>query len=429
MEVVIILLVVFLSFSILGMPLAFSLIAASIAGLYLENIPLVAIVQRMFVTVDSFILLAIPFFILAGEIMTLGGLTTKIVNFSNALIGHITSGLAQVNVLASIFFAGLSGSSAADTAAVGAVLIPAMEEEGYDRSFTIAVTCASGCIGPIIPPSIFMIIYAYIANMSVASLFLAGIIPGLLVGGMQMALCYYYGKIGKYVPRAIQKSASMREILRTTTEAIPALILPFIIIGGILFGIFTPTESGAIACFYGIIIGVFYYKTLTIKKLKKCIFVSAIRTIQVMLLAAAAISIAWLLAKNNFGIILANFLLQITNNPTLILLLIVVLLAVLSCVLESLSATLILIPALHPLAIQVGIDPLHFALVAIIVIIVGGITPPVCPLLYIACSMAKGNVGESILRTIPFIFITYGAVLLLVFFPILITFIPNMFLK
>jgi len=413
---------------ILGISLPFSLLAAAIVGLVWEGIPFVAAVQRMYVTADSFVLLAIPFFILAGEIMTYGGLTKKIVSFSNALIGHWTAGLAQVNVLASILFAGLSGSSAADTAAVGAVLIPAMDEQGYDKHFTIAVTCASGCIGPIIPPSIFMIIYAYVANMSVAALFMAGIIPGLIVGGMQMLLCYYYGKIGKYaVGRG--KKASLSELLETSKAAIPAIILPLIIIGGILFGVFTPTEAGSVACMYGLVLGLFYYRNLNFRNLPQILLTSAIRTIQCMLLCAAALVIAWLLAKKNFGHILAQALLKVTHNPTLILLLITGLLAAISCFLESLAATFILVPALHPVAVQAGVDPLHFAIVAIITIIVGGITPPVAPLLYIACSMAKGDVTKSILRTIPFLFITYGAVLICIFFPPLVTFIPHTFLK
>jgi len=428
MELVLILVAVFLLSSLLGLPIAFSLLMASIVGMAWEGVPFAMAVQRMFVTADSFILLAIPFFILAGEIMTEGGLTKRLVDLSNALIGHFTAGLAQVNVLGSILFAGLSGSSAADTAAVGAVLIPAMNEQGYDKHFTIAVTCASGCIGPIIPPSIFMIIYAYVANISVAALFMAGIIPGLVVGGMQMLLCYYYGKIGKYAVGA-GKRASVSTVFTTSFKAIPALVLPVIIIGGILFGVFTPTEAGAIACVYGLIVSLLYYKDARLRDLPRIFLTSAVRTIQVMLLAAAGLVMAWLLAQKGFASALAQAVFSITDNPTLILIIITALLAAISCFLESLAATFILIPALHPLAVQAGIDPLHFAMVSLITIIVGGITPPVAPILYLACSMAGGDVTQSILRTIPFLFITYGAVLILIFFPCLITFIPNTFLK
>jgi tripartite ATP-independent transporter DctM subunit len=427
MDLVIILVVVFLASSLLGLPIAFSLVFAAIVGMMWEDVPFAMAVQRMFVTADSFILLAIPFFILAGEIMTEGGLTKQIVDFSNALIGHFSAGLAQVNVLGSILFAGLSGSSAADTAAVGAVLIPAMEEQGYDKHFTIAVTCASGCIGPIIPPSIFMIIYAYVANMSVAALFMAGIIPGLVVGGMQMILCYYYGKIGKYAVGP-GKRASLSTVVRTAVRAIPALVLPIIIIGGILFGIFTPTEAGAVACVYGLVLS-FFYKKMRVRDLPRIFFVAAVRTIQVMLLSAAALIIAWLLAQKGFGPMLAQAVMKVSDNPTIILIIITALLAGLSCFLESLAATFILIPALHPVAVLAGIDPLHFAIVSLITIIVGGITPPVAPLLYIACSMAKGDVTQSILRTIPFLFITYGAVLICILFPWIVTVIPNTFLK
>lgn len=427
MDLVIILVAVFLVSSLLGLPIAFALASAAIVGMMWEDVPFAMAVQRMFVTADSFILLAIPFFILAGEIMTEGGLTKQIVDFSNALIGHFTAGLAQVNVLGSILFAGLSGSSAADTAAVGAVLIPAMNEQGYDKHFTIAVTCASGCIGPIIPPSIFMIIYAYVANVSVAALFMAGIIPGLVVGGMQMILCYYYGKVGKYAVGPGER-ASLPTVVRTSLRAIPALVLPIIIIGGILFGIFTPTEAGAVACVYGLVLS-FFYKSIGPTDLPRIFFVSAVRTIQVMLLSAAALIIAWLLAQKGFGPMLAQTVIKISDNPTLILIIVTALLAGLSCFLESLAATFILIPALHPVAVLAGIDPLHFAIVSLITIIVGGITPPVAPLLYIACSMAQGDVTQSIKRTIPFLFITYGAVLICILFPSRVTFIPNTFLK
>jgi C4-dicarboxylate transporter DctM subunit len=428
MIVTLLLVGLFMAFVTLGMPIAFSLMISSLTILVKQGLPSLLVAQRSFVILDSYTLMAVPFFILAGELMTVGGLTEKMVNLSNKLIGHVRGGLAQVNVVGSILFAGLSGSSAADTAAIGSVVVPAMLKENYSKPFTIAVTCASGCIGPIIPPSIFMIIYGSLTGVSIAGLFLAGFIPGILVGLSQMGLCYYYSFHGEggIWPR---RRATPRETLRAFGEGVPALVIPVIIIGGILLGVFTPTEAGVVAVVYALLAGFFIHNGISLRNVKEVFFVSIYRTSQVMLMTAAAGAFSWLLASIDFGQLVINILLSITDNPQLILLLLVGCIALISCFLDALPATLILVPVLYPVGVKLGFDPIHFATVMLITIIMGGITPPVAPLLYIASSIANGSPTEAIKSTIPFLLISYGTIVLLVFVSSLVTFLPNLALK
>jgi C4-dicarboxylate transporter DctM subunit len=343
--------------------------------------------------------------------------------------------LAYINVVGSILFAGLSGSSIADTAAIGAVLMPPMIKEGYDKHFTIAVTCASGCIGPIIPPSIFMIIYAYLTGQSVIVLFLAGVIPGLLVGGAQIALIYIYTLIpsgNRLIPPSPYKNLQERSFSDTVTilkEGIPAIILPLIIIGGILGGVFTPTEAGAVAVFYGLLIGVFLYKSISFKKFKEVIIVSTNRIAQAALIAASSLVIAWLLSVEKFGQTLADAFLSLSVPPQILMLIIAALLALVTCLVDALATTFILVPILQPLALQIGINELVFAMVVLIMIILGGITPPVAPVLYVANLMVQGNSEKAILATIPFLFFSYLVVIAIIFLPGLVVFLPNLLIK
>jgi C4-dicarboxylate transporter DctM subunit len=411
----------------LGIPIAYSLIIPSLVVMLIEKIPTLLVAQQSFALLNSYIIMAVPFFILAGELMTVSGMTQRIVNLTNSLIGHVRGGLAQVNIVGSILFAGLSGSSAADTAAIGAVLVPPMLAEKYSKPFTIAVTCASGCIGPIIPPSIFMILYGALTGVSVAELFLAGFLPGLLVGLSQMGLCYFYSYMGEggVWPRP---RATFKEFKGTVTGGIPAIILPVVIIGGILFGVFTPTEAGIVAVVYALIIGIFLYRSISFINLKATFATTVYRTSQVMMMTAGAGAFSWLLSSANFGPTTVKFLLAITTNPKIVLILLVISIAFISCFLDALPATLILVPVFFPLGKILGFQEVHFATVLIITIVLGGITPPVAPLLYIASSIADGSPSAAIRATLPFLLISYSAVILIIFVPQLTTFLPNFFL-
>jgi tripartite ATP-independent transporter DctM subunit len=411
----------------LGIPVAFALGLASVVGMVAGNVPFALAPQRMFVLTNSFTLMAIPFFMFAGEIMNTGGITRRIITFSDALIGHIRGGLANVNILASMFFSGINGSSAADTSAIGGVMIPAMIQKGYDRHFTVAVTCASSCIGPIIPPSIMMIIYGSLTGESIAALFLAGVVPGVLLGLAMMALTWSYALRGLYVspPRP---RAGLAELGAAFRGALLPMLMPLIILGGILFGVVTATEAGVLAATLGLVLGGPVYRELTWSRLREVFVVTTIRTAQVMLIAAFAAVFAWLLTKDQFGIITAGLISRVTENATLVLLLIMLIALVTGAFVDTIGTSLILIPILHPLAVLLGIEPLHVATVLVLAIVLGGITPPVAPLLYIASSIAGTDVLRSMRATLPLFAASVGVVVLVACFPPLATFLPRLVL-
>lgn len=419
-------LLVFILTAIIGVPIAFSLGLGSVVAILLSgDIPLILASQRIIVTLNSFTIMAIPFFMLAGELMNTGGITRRIIDFSDSLIGHIKGGLAHVNVLASMFFAGISGSSAADTSAIGGILIPAMIDKKYDKHFTVAVTCASSCIGPIIPPSIIMIIYGSLTGASVGELFAAGIVPGVLLGISQMLICYYYAKRGMYCAPPREK-AKVTEVILAFKKAILPLLMPVVVLGGILGGIFTATEAGVIATVIGLVLGVFVYKEIKVSDLIKILKISAVRTAQVLLIAAFASIAAWILAKEQFGTQAISFLYSISTNKTILFFLMALLYLITGCFVDTIATCLILIPILGPIAIQIGINPLHFATVSVVCIVLGGITPPVAPLLYIASSIAKTNPMQSMKAVMPFLISAVILVCILIIVPELSLFIPRL---
>jgi C4-dicarboxylate transporter DctM subunit len=422
--IILVMVLIFLLLVTLGMPIAFSMILATAVAILHQDIPSLLVAQQSFIILNSYTLMAIPFFILAGEAMSVGGLTQRIIDLANSLVGHFRGALAQVTVVACTIFAGLTGSSAADTAAIGSVLIPAMLKEKYSKEFAIAVTCAAGCLGPIIPPSIFMIIYGALTGVSVVKLFLGGFIPGFCIALGMMSLCYYYsfrGEGGVY-PR---RRATYKELATATRRSAPAMVVPIIILGGIIFGIFTPTEAGLVAAVYAIMVGLLS-REISLHKLGDVFFTSIYRTSQVLLLTAAAGAYSYIMARNDFGEIILKLFLSISESPTLILILICVALAIISTFLDALPACLILVPVFYPLGAKLGFDPTHFAICLIITIIYGGITPPVAPILYVAASIADGNPTKAIKKTIAFLFVSYGVVLSIIFVPQIVTFLPGL---
>ena len=424
---VLIIAISFLLIMILGVPVVFvigltALIYMLIAGLPLELIP-----QRMFVGMNAFVLMAVPFFILAGNLMNAGGLTSRLIRFAYILVGTLRGGLAYVNVIASMIFAGITGAATADTSSIGSILIPEMEKEGYNLSFGAAVTAASSTIGGIIPPSLPFIIYAAtVGNVSVAGLFLGGIIPGIMIGLFQMGLIRLFYK-KKCPPVIKQERSSLADIPREAGDAILALIMPIIIVGGILSGLFTPTEASAIACIYAFVVSFFVYKELTISELPKILLHTAITTGACFMIVAAAAPFGWVLTAEMIPLKLTNAILSLTNNPHIILLLVLLLLLFIGTFMETIAAIIVVAPVLLPLAAKLGLNPIHFGLFFCFAIYIGLATPPVGICLYIACSISGVSLEQITRAILPFIMVSIIVLFIITYFPSFVLFIPGLF--
>jgi len=417
--------VVFIVLLFLGMPVAFAMLVADLVTIwYIGDLPWVIVPSKLFLSLNSFPLMAVPFFILAGEIMNRGGITTRIVQFALALVGHFRGGLAHVNVVSNMLMAGVSGSAAADASAIGSMLIPSMVRAGYPPRFSVGLTAAASTMGPIIPPSILMVIYGSVTGLSVGALFLGGIIPGVLVGLGLMVLVNYYARREGYT-RASQR-ASLVTVWQRFREAFWALLTPLIIVGGILSGVFTATESGALACVYAIIVGLFFYKELRLRDFPTVFVNAAVMTAVSMVVIAAASIFGFLLARAHFSAVLVSWITRMSVEPALVWLLIIGVLLVVGMFVEALAAMLIFIPVLVPLAKAMGFNELHFALVFIMMILVGAITPPVGLLLYIACAIGRVPVSKALIW--PFVWAIMAVILVVVTLPATVTFIPSLIL-
>ncbi len=400
---------------IAGLPIAFALMIAPGISLFFDGqqsmFPM--LLMRMYNGMDSFPLMAIPYFILAGEVMNRGGITTRLVRLSQALIGHLRGGLAHVNILSSILFAGLSGSAVADTSAIGSMLIPAMEKNGYTKRFSAAVTAASSVIGPIIPPSGIMIIYAFVMNVSVAGLFAAGLVPGLLVGFSLMGMTVYLSKKRNY-PVASQR-ASFNEVFISFKGAILPLLTPIIILGGILAGIFTPTEAAAIAAGYAILISVFVLRTLKFKDIPKVLFNAALSSGMILFLVGASTAFATLVSLTGTAPKAMDIMNSISQNPLVLLFLVNLLLFFVGMFLDAGPAILILGPVLGPTFIGMGVDPLHFAIIMCVNVTVGLATPPMGLILFVAAGLSDEPVEKIAWEMLPFLAIEIIVIFLITF--------------
>jgi tripartite ATP-independent transporter DctM subunit len=422
----IIIAVVFIITLAAGIPVAFCLALTSLVVLLIiGNVPLHLIPQRMFTGMDSFPLMAVPFFILAGDLMNSAGITQRIVRFSNALVGHIRGGLAHVNIVASMFFAGISGSAVADTAALGSILIPAMEEDGYDLTFSAAVTASSSVIGPIIPPSIPVVIFALVGSVSVGGLFLAGVVPGVLIGFGLMGVAYVISRRKNYGSK--HPLVSLREFGSSFVGAFIPLLMPLIIMGGILSGVFTPTEAASVAVAYAVFVGFFILRTLKLKDLPGIFYRSMVTTSIILIVMACANIFAWILGTQLIPQKVALAITSLTTNPYLFLLLINILLLIVGCFLEGLASIIILVPILLPLSQQMGIDPLHFGIIVVMNLMIGLITPPLGLCLFVCCSVARVDLIKLIRVSTPFILVEIGALMIVTYFPQIVLFIPHLF--
>ena len=408
-----ILLISFFAMLLMGIPVAAVMGLSSMFYLLSRGADLLTIPQRMFAGADSFSLMAIPLYIFAGEIMNRCGITRRIFNFASEIVGFLAGGLALVNVLASTMFAGISGSTSADVASLGVMEIAGMTEAGYSRSYATAITCASATIGSIIPPSILMVLYSSITGISCGKLFVAGMIPGILVCGTQMLYCYAKAKRdpqncdGNYRP-----AFNGRRLLAAAKDAIPAMIMPLIIIGGTLSGVFTATEAGAVAGLYGVIIGVFYYKEFRFNDL-----IETIKSTSVF-----SYCIAILQLPNKLSMLISG----VTTNPYIVMFLMILAMMCIGCFMDTTPAAIIMVPIFQPLAASFGFDPIHFGMVMVLTFIFGGITPPVGATLFIASSVGNVSLAKLVKDMWPLILLFFIVMMLVAYVPQISTFLPTL---
>ncbi|SMC50661.1 TRAP transporter large permease [Primorskyibacter flagellatus] len=416
----------FLVFLMIGLPVFFGLLAAPGILLWMngQERDVGLLYRNVYNGMDSFPLMAIPFFMLAGELMNRGGITMRLVEFSQAMMGHFRGGLAHVNVLSSMLFAGLSGSAVADTSALGSMLIPAMEKQGYSRKFAAAITAASSVIGPIIPPSGIMIIYAYVMGESVAALFLAGIVPGILVGvGLMMMVKIMADKYD--FPVATRKH-TWPERGQASLKAFFPLMTPVIILGGILGGIFTPTEAAAVAVAYATIVGLFILRTLRLRDLPEVLSNSAMTSAVVLLLVGAAMAFKTVVSLSHAPEQLAAFILALSENPLILLFLINLLLFVVGMFLDAGPAIIILGPILGPIFVSLGVDPVHFAIIMSVNLTVGLATPPMGLVLFVASSVSGERVEKIARAILPFLAVEVVVIFLITYIPAISMTIPRL---
>ncbi len=409
----------------LGMPVVFALLVGPGLSLVLDDqqqyFP--ALLSRLYNGIDSFPLLAVPFFILAGELMNSGGITERIVRFSQSLVGHVRGGLAQVNILSSMLFAGISGSAVADASAIGKMMVPSMERNGYTRAFAAAVTAAAAVVGPIIPPSGIMILYGFVMNVSIGALFAGGIVPGILIGMGLMAVTRLLA--GRHNLPVASARATWRERGRAFRGAGLALLMPVILLGGMLGGIFTATEAAAVAATYALVVTLFVLRTLDFAEMRRVFVATAIQSGVILLLVGAAVTFGWLVTVSGMAESLAGTITGITDNPLLLLLLLNLLLFAIGMFLDAGPAILILGPVLAPIFTSLGVDPVHFALIMCINLTVGLATPPMGLVLFVVASVANERVGPIVRALLPFLALEFLVIFLVTYFPALTLTVPR----
>ncbi len=422
---IILLFVLFLFMIFCAVPISFGMGIASYITLLLEGrIDFITILSKMFAGVNSTSWLAIPFFMLAGNLMEHGGISHRLIKFATACVGHLRGGMAHVSVLVSMIFAGVSGSAVADTTAVGSVLMPAMNEEGYDKGFVAALQACAGTIGPIIPPSINMVLVAAMTGLSVGRLFLGGIIPGIMIGVSLMIVAYLYAK-KKNIP--LHEKKSRGELLDAFKSSVWALFMPVIIIGGILSGLFTATEAGMIACVYGIFVGVVIYKELTPKLFFKALQDAAVSGASILFMSACANVMAYTLTRLDFAPTITDLLLRTTQSPVIFLLIMVAVFLIDGCFVEITATLLIFVPIIYPIACQYGVG-FELMLIILCTMAIGQITPPVGVLLYLTMQMQGITLKETAKYLPAVLFAMLCVVMILVFFSGILNILPNLFM-
>lgn len=408
----------------MGVPVAISLAASSAIFIFIDGrVPDVVVIHRMVNGVDSFPLLAVPFFILAGNLMNTAGITERIFGFAKALVGWMRGGLGHVNIGASVIFAGMSGAAVADAGGLGAIEIKAMRDAKYDPGFAVGVTAASSTIGPIIPPSLPMVIYGVVAGASIGQLFAAGFVPGLLMAVALMVMVAVYSHKRGY-PR---DQAFQLPVLGTAfARAFLSLMTPVIIVGGILSGAFTPTEAAIAACVWALFLGLIVYRTLTVRRFLRVSFDTIETTAVVLFIVAAASIFAWILTSNRVPEHFASLILSVSENPIVVLLLINLILLIVGCFMETVAALTILVPVLLPIAIKMGVDPVHFGVIVVLNLMIGLLTPPIGMVLYVLSRVSKVPFERCMAATAPFLVPLVLVLLMVTFFPVLTMWLPTL---
>ncbi|MFB4165474.1 TRAP transporter large permease [Alteribacillus sp. JSM 102045] len=409
---------------VIGLPIAFSLGLASAVTVWAGDLTrMVVVIQQIFNSINSFPLMAIPFFILAGYLMQHGGISQRLVDFSNAIVGNMSGGLAIVAILTSLFFAAISGSGAATTAAIGSILIPAMVHKGYNVKFASVNQATAGALGVIIPPSIPMILYGIAANVSIGDMFFAGIIPGMLITITLILYAYIFSKIKGY---GGSEKSSLKELFVTGRKAMLALIMPVIILGGIYGGVFTPTEAAVVAVAYSFVIGVFVYKEISFKDLKNIFTTSAVTTSTILSIIGTAGLYSYIMQNLRVPMYISELFLNATTSMIVFILIANVLLLVAGMFIEAAAAILIFVPILLPVATEFGIDPLHFGVIMIVNLAMGMFTPPVGLNLFVASQISKVSIMNMSKAVIPFVLIVLLDLMIISFIPELSTWLPSL---
>lgn len=407
-----------------GVPITFSLGIAALAGLLTSGMPLVVVVQKLWTAVDSFPLVAVPLFILAGDIMAVGGITRRLVDFAQALVGHMTSGLAMVAIVGCMFFAAVSGSAIADAAAIGGLLIPAMVRNGYHAPFAASLVASAGTIGPIIPPSIPMVLYGVMTNTSIAKLFAGGAIPGILMGLALMAWAWRVGRQRGY--RGRETRASFREIVRGFVDALLAMLMPLIIIGGIISGVFTPTESGVVAVVYALGLGLFVYRELAWRDVPRLLYQSGLMTGRILFILGTASIFSWLMTVQGVPQQVTDLIAGMHLGRVGILVVINLLLLFVGTFIDTISALVIFTPLLLPLAQAAGVDPIHFGVIVAVNLTIGMITPPVGVCLFVTCGVARVTIPQILKDLVPMIAVLMVILALITYWAPLVMWLPDL---
>jgi C4-dicarboxylate transporter, DctM subunit len=412
----------FILLLLLGTPIAIAIGLSTVAAIFISGVPIDTLARTMFSGVDSFSLMAIPFFVFAGDLMLAGGTSKRLIDFARKCVGWTTGGLPIAGVLSSMFFAALSGSSPATVAAIGGIMIPSMKEAKYSARFSVGLMCAAGSLGIIIPPSITLLVYGAVAEVSISKLFIAGIIPGIFIGLVLIIMSYFIARKQGHQP---EERASRGEVWASAKSAIWGILMPIIVLGGIYFGVFTPTEAAAIAIVYSLFIGFIIYKELTFKELFNVTKRTIVTSAMIMMVISTAKVFSWYLTFEQIPMKLTEQILQYATSPVAFLLLATLILLIVGMFMDSSAAVLILVPLFMPVVLQMGIDPIHFGVIMIINLAIGMLTPPFGLNLFVASGISKMPISGVTRGVSPFIVVLIGALLVLTFVPEITLYLPE----